>query len=76
MVAERNGVDLMPEQEIDSRKYLPPRPKTAACSHSGENEAPNLVKLAQENTRGGSAQGGFLGWLIQRFPVSVTVNYP
>ena len=64
MVAERGGVDLMPEQgNRPVNKYLPPRPKTSACSHSEENEAPNLVKLAQENTRGGSAQGGFLGWL-------------
>lgn len=62
MVAERGGVDLMPEQgNRPVNKYLPPRPKTASCQSGAQDEAPNLVKLAQENTS--SAQGGFLGWL-------------
>ena len=64
MVAARGGVDLMPEQgNRPVNKYLPPRPKTSSCASSNQDEAPNLVKLAQENTRGGGAQSGFLGWL-------------
>jgi Fe-S-cluster-containing dehydrogenase component len=62
MVAERGGVDLMPEQgNRPVNKYLPPRPKTASCASGSQDDAPNLVKLAQDNAS--NAQGGFLGWL-------------
>lgn len=54
MVAERGGMDLMPEQETRPvNKYLPPRPKTApvpAASHE-------LASLAEPGAK------GFLGWL-------------
>jgi Fe-S-cluster-containing dehydrogenase component len=52
LVAERGGVDLMPEMGYrPTNKYLPPRSPRAACSAS---EAPALELVA--------AEGGFLGW--------------
>jgi Fe-S-cluster-containing dehydrogenase component len=53
MVAERGGVDLMPEQETKPvNKYLPPRPKQNAAA-----EPVNLAALAEPEAT------GFLGWL-------------
>jgi len=52
LVAERGGVDLMPEMGYrPTNKYLPPRSPRAACATS---EAPALETAA--------AEGGFLGW--------------
>ena len=51
MVAQRGGMDLMPEQETRPvNKYLPPRPKDRA-------PGPDLAALAEP------AAKGFLGWL-------------
>ncbi|MEM7742137.1 MAG: 4Fe-4S dicluster domain-containing protein [Pseudomonadota bacterium] len=51
LVAERGGLDLMPEQNTKPvNKYLPPRPKDRA-------PGPDLAKLAEPETT------GFLGWL-------------
>jgi len=52
LVAERGGMDLMPEMGTKPvNKYLPPRPKT----HSNvEPEAPKAKALDAK---------GFLGWL-------------
>ena len=51
LVAERGGVDLMPEMETKPvNKYLPPRPKDRA-------PGPNLAALAEPEAK------GFLGWL-------------
>jgi len=51
LVAERGGVDLMPEQNTRPvNKYLPPRPKDRA-------PAPDLARLAEPEAK------GFLGWL-------------
>ena len=51
LVAERGGVDLMPEQETRPvNKYLPPRPKDRA-------PGPDLAALAEPEAK------GFLGWL-------------
>ena len=56
MVAERGGVDLMPEQNTKPvNKYLPPRPKTDI-----QDEPPtHLASLAAPTAT------GFLGWLDQ-----------
>ena len=52
MVAERGGIDLMPEQDTKPvNKYLPPRPKDRAA------QGPNLAALAEPEAK------GFLGWL-------------
>jgi Fe-S-cluster-containing dehydrogenase component len=51
LVAERGGVDLMPELGYrPTNKYLPPRSRAEAAV-----EAPALVPVA--------AEGGFLGWV-------------
>ena len=51
MVAERGGLDLMPEQNTKPvNKYLPPRPKDRA-------PGPDLAALAEPEAK------GFLGWL-------------
>lgn len=51
LVAERGGVDLMPEQNTRPvNKYLPPRPKDRA-------PGPDLASLAEPEAK------GFLGWL-------------
>src|SRR5690625_1126112 len=56
LVAERGGVDLMPEQGTKPQnKYLPPRQRDAAALPSGP--APNLAALAEPEAP------GFLGWL-------------
>ena len=54
LVAERGGVDLMPELGYaPTNKYLPPRlesaPRTSTRAHRRLNDAP--------------AEGGFLGWI-------------
>lgn len=55
LVAERGGIDLMPEMgTAPVNKYLPPRPKTKPDTQSAPTAAP-----AAENP------GGFLGWLDQ-----------
>ena len=52
MVAERGGMDLMPEQNTKPvNKYLPPRPKDRPAP------GPDLAALAEPETK------GFLGWL-------------
>ena len=52
LVAERGGMDLMPEQGTKPvNKYLPPRPKDTA------QEPFNLAALAEPEAK------GFLGWL-------------
>jgi Fe-S-cluster-containing dehydrogenase component len=52
LVAERGGVDLMPEMNYrPTNKYLPPR---ARPSGSGPDNAPALEPVAE---------GGFLGWV-------------
>lgn len=54
LVAERGGMDLMPEQGTKPvNKYLPPRPKDVAAA----GEPFNLASLAEPETK------GFLGWL-------------
>lgn len=54
LVADRGGVDLMPEQGCQpTNKYLPPRSRKTA--------QPRLVPRAV----GPSGTGGFLGWLDQ-----------
>ncbi|MEQ9815575.1 MAG: 4Fe-4S dicluster domain-containing protein [Azospirillaceae bacterium] len=54
LVAERGGIDLMPEQGTRPvNKYLPPRPK----QEIGEAEPVDLVALAEPEAK------GFLGWL-------------
>ena len=56
LVAERGGVDLMPEQGTRPvNKYLPPRPK--ADIDRRHNATIDLAALAEPAT------GGFLGWL-------------
>ena len=55
LVAERDGVDLMPEQGTKPvNKYLPPRPK---ADIDGQDDTLNLAALAEPTA------GGFLGWL-------------
>ncbi len=55
LVAERGGIDLMPEQETRPvNKYLPPRPRDTMAET--DILAPLLTPVAQE-------PGGFLGWL-------------
>ncbi len=50
LVAERGGVDLMPEQETrPTNKYLPPRARPVS---SGQDRLPDA-----------ESPGGFLGWL-------------
>jgi hypothetical protein len=50
LVAERGGVDLLPEMGTRPvNKYLPPRPKDQACGAP----LPEVAATAQ----------GFLGWL-------------
>jgi Fe-S-cluster-containing dehydrogenase component len=57
LVAERGGVDLMPEQGTRPvNKYLPPRPKADIDLESGFRLA-QLAALPEPETR------GFLGWL-------------
>ena len=52
MVAERGGVDLMPEQETRPvNKYLPPRPRKA------------LAESAPQATSSTGGAAGFFGWL-------------
>ncbi|TQV83135.1 4Fe-4S dicluster domain-containing protein [Denitrobaculum tricleocarpae] len=54
MVAERGGMDLMPEQGTKPvNKYLPPRPK----SRPVQSAPSDLVALAEPEAK------GFLGWL-------------
>jgi Fe-S-cluster-containing dehydrogenase component len=53
LVAERDGVDLMPEMGYrPTNKYLPPRPRNAAPAAA----APHALEPA-------TAEGGFLGWV-------------
>ena len=55
LVAERGGMDLMPEQgTAPVNKYLPPRPRDEAPEF--DVLAPFLEPVAEEPT-------GFLGWL-------------
>ena len=55
LVAERGGIDLMPEQGTRPvNKYLPPRPRDAAPED--ERAGPLLEPVADEPR-------GFLGWL-------------
>ena len=55
LVAERGGMDLMPEQGTKPvNKYLPPRPRDRLAAAA---EPPRLRPDAAE------APGGFLGWL-------------
>jgi Fe-S-cluster-containing dehydrogenase component len=55
LVAERGGMDLMPEQGTKPvNQYLPPRPKDALPEF--DVLAPFLAPVAEETT-------GFLGWL-------------
>ena len=59
LVAERGGVDLMPEQGTKPvNKYLPPRPKDQLTQDSDQIDilAPFLDPVASEPK-------GFLGWL-------------
>jgi Fe-S-cluster-containing dehydrogenase component len=52
LVAEREGIDLMPEMGYQpTNKYLPPRPRR----DRGGGAAPELETASPE--------GGFLGWL-------------
>ncbi|MEO1331641.1 MAG: 4Fe-4S dicluster domain-containing protein [Pseudomonadota bacterium] len=61
MVAERGGMDLMPEQGTKPvNKYLPPRPKQRAAPTPDASDAPgglNLAALADPTPT------GFLAWL-------------
>ncbi len=53
LVAERGGVDLMPELGYrPTNKYLPPRARTERAAHV---DAPALEPV--------TAEGGFLGWV-------------
>jgi len=63
MVADRGGMDLMPEQGTKPvNKYLPPRPRNAITAKpSGEVEEVNLAAMAQNAKT--DRPGGFLGWL-------------
>ncbi|CAN0601716.1 unnamed protein product, partial [Ectocarpus sp. 12 AP-2014] len=55
LVAERGGIELMPEQETKPvNRYLPPRPKDAMPEFDVLSEF--LEPVAEEPT-------GFLGWL-------------
>lgn len=59
LVAERGGVDLMPEQGTKPvNKYLPPRPKDTLPTSGEEFDilAPFLAPIAEESK-------GFLSWL-------------
>ena len=59
LVAERGGIDLMPEQGTKPvNKYLPPRPKDTLARTEEEFDvlAPFLTPVAEEPK-------GFLGWL-------------
>ena len=60
LVAERGGMDLMPEQGTKPvNKYLPPRPKDTLSAPADEEFdilAPFLAPVAEEPK-------GFLGWL-------------
>jgi hypothetical protein len=54
LVADRGGMDLMPEQGTRPvNKYLPPRPKTRAQAVAPSAASPAPVPKAD----------GFLGWL-------------
>ena len=54
LVAERGGMDLMPERGYKpTNKYLPPRPRR---DRSGTTGAPAALEPA-------ASDGGFLGWL-------------
>ena len=54
LVAERGGVDLMPEMGYrPTNKYLPPRPQKTTAAATG---APTRLETADPT-------GGFLGWL-------------
>ncbi len=54
LVAERDGMDLMPEMGYrPTNKYLPPRPRRDCAGTTG---APAALEPA-------AAEGGFLGWL-------------
>ncbi|HUT47876.1 MAG TPA: 4Fe-4S dicluster domain-containing protein [Alphaproteobacteria bacterium] len=56
LVAERGGVDLMPEMKTGPvNQYLPPRPRREGAAGSSAIGAPALSDAAPE--------GGFLGWL-------------
>ena len=58
LVAERGGIDLMPEQGTKpTNKYLPPRPKTDA------QPAPEIDILAPLLAPVATESHGFLGWL-------------
>jgi hypothetical protein len=59
LVAERGGMDLMPEQGTKPvNQYLPPRPKDTLSDSGPEFDvlAPFLAPIAEE-------PAGFLGWL-------------
>ncbi|NYS24055.1 4Fe-4S dicluster domain-containing protein [Rhodobacteraceae bacterium 2376] len=59
LVAERGGMDLMPEQgTAPVNKYLPPRPRDQLGAAGAQ--APDLAALCDPSTDGAS---GFLGWL-------------
>ena len=67
LVAERGGMDLMPEQGTKPvNKYLPPRPRDEALRRAENGEALDIAALADE-----MPAGGFLGWLdraLERMP--------
>jgi len=58
LVAERGGMDLMPEQGTKPvNKYLPPRPKDQI------EEIDVLAPFLEPVTPAGTGATGFLGWL-------------
>ena len=77
LVAERGGMDLMPEQGTKPvNKYLPPRPRDQAMQRAWNGEAFDITDLADETAE---APGGFLGWLdraLDRMPQPTAVHAP
>ena len=69
LVAERGGIDLMPEQGTKPvNKYLPPRPRDEAMRRMESGEAVDITALADVT---GEEPTGFLGWLdraLERMP--------
>ena len=64
LVAERGGMDLMPEQGTKPvNKYLPPRPKDTLAAQGMEQGAGDIDLLAPLLTPVTEEAGGFLGWL-------------
>ena len=64
LVAERGGMDLMPEQGTKPvNKYLPPRPKDTLAAQGMEQGAGDTDLLAPLLAPVTEEAGGFLGWL-------------